>query len=149
MVSSVYFFIIFFLCVCVCVCQILFICVFVFDASFFVFTYNIQYNNSVGSSSHMNGLTKGKGSFELHPMLVVLGGWWIDSCRMINNEKEVIVEINDDYFDEINSHNKYINEFDDLIDTPLTLLIYDHFIIQHRECTNIHGIITNYKHPPS
>ena len=100
---------------------------------------------SVGKTSHMNGLTTGRGNFELHPLLVVLRGWWIDSCKMINNEKEVIVEINDDYFDVINSHNKYINSFDDLIDSPLTLPIYDHFIIS-TECQHIHGIITNYKH---
>ena len=60
----------------------------------------------------MNGLTGGKCTFELDSLLVVLRGWWIDSCKTINNNKKVIIDINDDYFVEINNNNKNINNFD-------------------------------------
>ena len=64
---------------------------------------------------------------------------------MINNAKEVVVETSDDYLDQINSHNKYINSFDDLIDNPLTLPIYDHVIIS-TQCQQMYGIITDYEY---
>ena len=91
----------------------------------------------------MKGLTKGRGSFELHSSLVVIRGWWIDECKIIDDN--MFIQINDDYFDQINNNNPNINEFSDLIDSPLTLPIYDHFIVP-TECEHIHGIITNYKH---
>ena len=95
---------------------------------------------------------QGHGSFELDSSLVVVRGWWIDSCKYSNNNNnndEMVIEINDDYFKEINNNN--IETFDDLISSPIILPIYDHFIVNNNECREhlekygIHGIITSYK----
>ena len=80
----------------------------------------------------------GDGTFELHPSLVVLRGWWIDSCKVSKDNKFIEISLNDDYFD-------YIDLYSDLIDSPLTLPIYDHFIVPS-SCENIHGVISHYKH---
>ena len=91
----------------------------------------------------------GHGTFELHSSLVVIRGWWIDECIVLNsnsnNNKEVELTINDDYFDEIQNNNININSFDDLIDSPLILPIYDHYIV-NTQCHSIDGIIINYVH---
>ena len=94
----------------------------------------------------MRGQSIGRGTFELHSSLVVIRGWWIDECILLNNnDKRVELQINDDYFDEIKNNNANINEFDDLIDSPLILPIYDHYIVSTK-CHNIDGIILNYIH---
>ena len=85
----------------------------------------------------------GNGFFQLHDWLVVARSWWIDECIMSNTEKTMEVILNDDYFEHINS--KYVNNYDDLINSPFTYPIYDHYIISP-ECKQAHGVIYDYKH---
>ena len=107
-------------------------------------------------SEHGGDLTKGRGTFKLISNLVVLRGWWIDECIITSNQSasdddyNIIIRINDDYIDTI-LNNTFVNfsvntkDIYDLIDSPITLPIYDHFIVSS-ECEHINGKIVNVKY---
>ena len=85
---------------------------------------------------HGGDLMKGKGSFELSDDLIVLRGWWIDSCQ--SNGQEMEITLNDDYFNDTSNNGT-------IIDGIVTLPLYDHYLVDS-ECTYIGGIIINYEH---
>ena len=96
----------------------------------------------------------GHGTFSLHSSLIVLRSWWVDSCKSLNDDskegdKFVEISMNDDYFDLMILNNVDIIDFDDLIDAPLTVGMYDQFILYKEfgnSCSKIDGVIVNYKH---
>ena len=64
-------------------------------------------------------------------------------CKNIDNGKTILLTMND-----INS--EYIFDYDDLIDSPLTLPIDNHYTVLSKlsQCHNIDGIMSNYIYDP-
>ena len=85
---------------------------------------------------HGGDLMKGKGAFELSDDLIVLCGWWIDSCE--SNGQEMVITLNDDHFNDTSNNGT-------IIDGVVTLPLYDHYLVD-AECTYIGGIIIEYQH---
>lgn len=89
---------------------------------------------------------QGWGTFDYDPYLTVIRSWWIDDCIYHNDSlnntdnRTLIVYIDDEYDD------CFENDFNDIIDAPVILPIYDMWTVPSQACMQIGGIITDIVH---
>ena len=109
-----------------------------------------------GDFEHGGDLMKGaKGSFKLHPNLIVVRAWWIDECHLFSSNEidpktnkvyvndMIAVHMNDIFMNDVWANETERNNMID-IKAPVTLPIYDHFIVSST-CEHIKGVIKDYE----
>lgn len=103
-------------------------------------TYNIMEVNS-HDSEHGAGLMEGYGTFEYDPFLTVFRSWWIDDCYFSDSGNSTLTVLIDDEYDEY-----FEISLDDMIDSPVTIPLYDYWQVPSQSCIQIGGIITDIIH---